>query len=1083
MFLLKQTTHRMLIRHDEAIGHLFVPNLKVRLPNERGGYLVKTNAQGFRSDTEFTNKKAEDKRILFFGDSFIVGDHCDNNQRFSDLCGQLLNAETYNYGLSGSGTGQQLLIYEKFANQVEADVIVIGVMVENIDRISLDSRPSIDRTTGKLVAVPKPFFQLDGDDLVLKNTPVPTQREPIQTDEKNASSLVSRIVTEANQLTKKYTGANHSKLRTGLVKLSGYTPQPQYKDHNHPDLRLMRVLLQRFIEQAQKQAQVILLPIPTPHYLIDGVKPYYQDFFNTFENPEKNVWVYDITSDLLPLPWEVRERMNYDIDNHFSPEGHEIISKLLSDYIQKKIPSFKKTQSSPDLNRKQKQQSDQYTLGISCFYHNAGAALLKNGQIVAAAEEERFTRVKNDKGFPAHAINYCLEAAGIHQQDLDAVVYYDNYDLTFERILSTIADLKMEGQEVWQKIMPSWLGYKLHIPDVIRKEMHYEGLILKNQHHRSHAASAYYPSPYESAAVLTIDGVGEWATATIGKAKGDELELIKEMHFPHSLGLLYSAFTQFTGFKVNSGEYKMMGLAPYGQPRFVDAILQHLVTIKEDGSILLNMEYFDFLHGKGMANEKWAELFEGPALPPNSRITRREFDIARSAQVVTEMVIIKMAQHAYELTQEKNLCMAGGVALNCVANGKILQETPFENIWIQPAAGDSGCALGAAFDAYVNYFGNARQPQPSPPQKGSYWGPGFSTDEVTSFLDTFKYPYQELEEKELLDEISKQLIAGKVVGHMAGRCEYGPRALGNRSILGDARNTSMQSTLNLKIKFRESFRPFAPSVLEEDAREYFELQGESPYMLLVAPVNTERCIAVAEKDTEDLLSIVNEARSDVPAITHVDYSARIQTVKQDFNPRYHKLISSFKEKTGYGLVVNTSFNVRGEPIVLSPYDAYRCFMRTNMDVLVMENCILYKEQQPEWPEELGQGLEDIVHQTKSSDKKLERSLDQFFTDVLLPALQSLPSEALLGEPGAETIESGWTSAPKGAVQRSDFEVNVALSEVDKDLFHVALSKDWKNKDLVQVFHGIGPQFTALMQKHKITVIEKEMVEDNIYVMF
>lgn len=1084
MFLLKQTTHRMTVQHHPLIGHLFVPNIDARLPNENGGYFVKTNSEGFRSEWDFTKEKGDKKRILFFGDSFIVGDHCDNRERFSELCGEALNAETYNYGLPGSGTDQQMLIYEEFAKNVEADVIVIGVMVENIDRITLASRPSIDRTTGKEVKVPKPYFTLENGQLVHHHNPVPKEREIIEARQ-TEDSLISKTVREANKLTKKYTGSNHSKLRSSLVKLSGYTPQPQYKDANHPDLALMEAILNRFIEQASKQAKVVVVPIPTPHYLIDGVKAHYRPFFERFHKPENNVHLYDITPELLELPWETRERMNFDVDNHFSPLGHKIMAEHISGYIAKTFSNdFSSPKQVSEPGRKRAQAGDEYILGVSCFYHNSGACILKNGEIMAAAEEERFTRLKNDKGFPNQAANFCMEHVGIHQEDLKAVVYYDNYDLTFERLIASQIQLGQDSAKVWDKVGPSWLSYKLHIPEVIKQNLKFDGLVLKNQHHRSHAASAYYPSPFDSAAILTIDGVGEWATATIGVAKGGKMEVVKEMHFPHSLGLLYSAFTQFTGFKVNSGEYKMMGLAPYGEPTYVDLILENIVTLHDDGSVELNMEYFDFLSAHSMCNSKWDELFGGPAMELNGRLTKREFDIAKSAQVVTEMAIIKMAEYAHKITGEKNLCMAGGVALNCVANGKILESTPFEDLWIQPAAGDSGCALGAALDAHYNYFGRERLLGELPAQKGSYWGPGFENQEVEAFLKTFGYPYEKLDNEALYSRIAEELMDGKVVGHMGGRCEFGPRALGNRSILGDSRNTKMQSTLNLKIKFRESFRPFAPSVLEEDSPKYFEMEGESPYMLLVAPVNKDRCIDNGKTETEDLLAIVNEPRSDVPAITHVDYSARIQTVKKSFNKRYHDLISAFKAKTDYGLVVNTSFNVRGEPIVLSPYDSYRCFMRTNMDVLVMENFILYKPNQPEWPEDMGVGLEDEEKKVEAEDEKFMKDLHKMFESDITALIKRFENVDLLNMSKDTSRDSIWTDALNSNMKKEDFEIPADMQTIeDNGTFVAALTSKWKNQELAKAFQEQVKSLEKVSKKHKKNFSVQEEVEDSVYVMF
>ena len=562
-------------------------------------------------------------------------------------------------------------------------------------------------------------------------------------------------------------------------------------------------------------------------------------------------------------------------------------------------------------------------------------------------------------------MNYCLEAAGIAPDDLEAVVYYDNAYLTFERLMGTQIALGAGGADAWRRVLPSWTSYKLHIPRLIREALSYQGRILQGVHHRSHAASAFFPSPFGEAAIVTIDGVGEWATVTIGHGKDGRVEILKESHFPHSLGLLYSAFTQFTGFKVNSGEYKMMGLAPYGDPVYVNMMYEHLVDVGDEGALALNMDYFDFLGAPRMTNAAFADLFGGPPRDPNDRITQRERDMARSVQVVAEEVMLRMVRHAHALTGAKYLCLAGGVALNCVANGRILREGPFEDIWIQPAAGDSGCALGAALDAHYTYFGAERQMRPDgrPGQGGSYWGPAYSDDEIRAFLGTHGYPYTELDPADRADTLAGYVEAGKVIGHFDGRLEYGPRALGSRSIIGDARSQEMQTTINLKIKYRESFRPFAPAVLAEDVSDYFALDRESPYMLLVADVVERRRLPFERGDEEDMLAVVRRPRSDIPAVTHVDYSARVQTVQRDDHPTYHALIAAFKARTGTSVIVNTSFNVRGEPIVCTPYDAYRCFMRTEMDVLVLGNLLLHKVEQPEWNEPKGH---DEHHDTPSA---------------------------------------------------------------------------------------------------------------------
>lgn len=602
-------------------------------------------------------------------------------------------------------------------------------------------------------------------------------------------------------------------------------------------------------------------------------------------------------------------------------------------------------------------------LGISALYHDSAAVLLINDEIVAAAQEERFTRIKHDPGFPVNAIKYCLEQGNITYGDVDAVVYYDNPFLTLDRLTENLLWAGENDKNLFQRNFMSVLGQKLWIHKEIEKISH--GQVKREkvyvcEHHISHAASAFYASPFEEAAVITFDGVGEWATSTIGIGKGSELKLIKEIDYPHSLGLLYSAFTFFCGFKVNSGEYKLMGLAPYGTPVYYDTIKEKLIDICDDGSYKIHLEYFDYYLGGNMTNEKFAQLFGGPERKPESQITKREMDLAASIQKITEEVVIKTARYASRLTGMKNLCMAGGTALNCVVNGKLLKEEIFENIWIQPAAGDAGGALGAAYYAYYNIFHRLRQVKLPDAQRGSYLGPAFSEDEIVSYLAQEGCRYKDYSDKE--DEfykvIAKYLIEDKVIGLFSGRMEFGPRALGNRSIIANPKTREMQSKLNLKIKFRESFRPFAPTVLQEKCSEYFELDKESPYMLLVADVkenlrnNVNFSEDLGEEEEIDILKLVNMCRSEIPAVTHLDYSARIQTVSRKINPDYYRIIEEFYKISGCACIVNTSFNVRGEPIVCSPKDAYICFRRTDMDVLVLGKCILLKEEQDAFSENI-----------------------------------------------------------------------------------------------------------------------------------
>jgi len=597
-------------------------------------------------------------------------------------------------------------------------------------------------------------------------------------------------------------------------------------------------------------------------------------------------------------------------------------------------------------------------LGISAFYHDSAAALVQDGQIIAAAQEERFSRKKHDPRFPVNAINYCLEEAFLEASELDAIVFYDNPIVTYDRVLRNALSVGEAARDQFCKATAAVLGHKIWLDDHVKRalgSLGKAGKVLVAEHHMTHAASAFYPSPFDSAAILTMDGVGEWATTCLGVGSANTIELFSEIHYPHSLGLLYSAITYYCGFKVNSGEYKLMGLAPYGEPKYADLILEKLIDVRPDGSYRLHTECFGFLDGMVMTNERFHAVFGGPPREPESLITRREMDIAASVQRVTELIVLHTAQHLQRETGERNLVLAGGVALNCVANGKLHEAEIFESIWIQPAAGDAGGALGAALLAYHTYFGHERTRSVGgrDRQRGSLLGPRFSSTEVRAYLDRNGIPYRHVPEaRERVTAVAKAISEGKIIGWCCGRMEFGPRALGARSILGDPRNKDTQSLMNLKIKYRESFRPFAPSVLSERCSTYFQLVGDSPYMLLVAPVRKERCLPMdLEKfrgGDDDMMSVINQPRSDVPAITHVDYSARIQTVAREESPDYYELIKAFEDMTGCGLLVNTSFNVRGEPIVCSPKDAYRCFMRTEMDLLVLEDCLVWREEQPKF---------------------------------------------------------------------------------------------------------------------------------------
>jgi carbamoyltransferase len=596
-------------------------------------------------------------------------------------------------------------------------------------------------------------------------------------------------------------------------------------------------------------------------------------------------------------------------------------------------------------------------LGISAYYHDSAAAIVRDGQLVAAAQEERFTRKRHDARFPHEALRYCLREASMSLDSIDLVAFYDKPLVKFERLLETYLAYAPQGIRSFLVAMPAWLKEKLYLKKLLRDELgkHTSSKVrprlLFTEHHQSHAASAFFPSPFESAAILCMDGVGEWATTSVWTGSGNALTPLWEIDFPHSLGLLYSAFTYYTGFKVNSGEYKVMGLAPYGTPKYADVILRELIEVKADGSFRMNMRYFDFAAGLTMTNRAFHELFGATPRSPESKLTQFHMDLAASIQKVTEEIVLRLGRTVHRETGLPNLCMAGGVALNCVANGRLLREGPFKSIWVQPAAGDAGGAVGAALSGWHEYLGRPRNPDESlDAMQGAFLGPRYTNDEIRGYLDSIGAKYVSLPDEALLSEVARVLADGKVVGWFQGRMEFGPRALGARSILGDPRNTTMQSVMNLKIKYRESFRPFAPSVLAERVSDYFEHEGESPYMLMVAPIRKElRIPMTAEQEALFGIEKLNVVRSTLPSITHVDYSARIQTVHAETNARYHSLIAAFERLTGCGVLVNTSFNVRGEPIVCSPEDAYRCFMRTEMDYLVLEDQLLRKTEQTKRP--------------------------------------------------------------------------------------------------------------------------------------
>ena len=726
---------------------------------------------------------------------------------------------------------------------------------------------------------------------------------------------------------------------------------------------------------------------------------------------------------------------------------------------------------------------EKYILGISAFYHDSAAALIRDGEIIAATHEERFSRIKHDMSFPLSSINYCLEEARITIKELDAIVFYDNPMITLERIITSHISVSPLGSDLWSSMVPKWVTTKLCIPEIISEELGYGGNFFFTQHHVSHAASAFFPSSFEESAILTIDGVGEWSTSSIGYGKGNNIELLETLSFPDSVGLLYSAFTYYVGFRVNSGEYKLMGLAPYGEPKFVDKIKSELVHINPDGSIRLNMDYFDYLSGMKMTNDKFNELFGGLPRDPESQITQREMDLAKSIQTVTEEIIMKMANHAYNLTRCENLCLAGGVALNCVANGKLLREGKFKQIWIQPAAGDAGGALGSALYFYYSRYNRDRDSSKSI-QRGSYWGPQYSNYEVESVLESYGIKYEKKSGSERSKYIARALSQGKVVGHFSGRMEYGPRALGSRSILGDPRDSNTQSKINLKIKYRESFRPFAPTVLEEDISEYFEMDCASPYMLLVSQVKEDRILKVPFET--DIIERVNQKRSDIPAVTHVDYSARIQSISKDDHPIYYDIISEFKKITDYGVIVNTSFNVRGEPIVCTPYQAVACFMNTEMDILAIEDFIILKSEQAKdlflvFRQQRYNRQPHHNGRDKSTESKISSKSQKLFQKHIL-AFGQKTDITLYPNSGKESQDTFWSKydTNQGFVEYDLSREISVLEESEKILSHWNRTYSKDKKTVLPLLVDL----IKLKRKYRhLYYFQSEIVSDSLYAMF
>jgi len=1090
-------TYRQIICYNDKIGHLYVPNINARIINEKGGYYVRTNSLGFRSQIEFKKEKILKPRILFFGDSITAGDGASNNERFSELLGESIGAEVYNFGLSGSGTDQQCLILENYAKSIEADLIVFGVSVENIERNKVAYREAINPFSKKSVLISKPYFSFQDNMLKLRNSPPVRNNSDFNSVDpelvqwaipKNRKQIYKAVeFWRNNKLTKfidKKFEPIFEKLRSIIIK-TAYQPYKDYKEPNGQGYVVMKEIIKRFISSSNSKP-ILILPIPTYQYIVDGAKPIFKDFFNSLENKKNNIYVLDLLAEFIKLNFSKRKSLFFKQDkSHFSQFGHKLISNFLENKIKKlKIITKDKKIKKLKTKRKKIKNKHKYILGISAFYHDSAATLIKDGEIIAAAQEERFSRQKNDRRFPVSAINYCLEKGNIQQEDLAGIAYYDNSYLTLERMLWSFAKTVPNSEKAWCNAMPSWVKYKLFIPKLIRENLKYKGKIFQNFHHRSHLASAFFASPYKKAAILTVDGVGEWTTASIGIGNGNKIKMLKEMNFPDSIGILYSAFTQFTGFKVNSGEYKMMGLAPYGKPIYTDIILKEIINLNKDGSIKINQKYFSYLNGSVMTNKKFADLFGGPGRTPESRITKREMDIACSIQKVTEKIILTIAKYAKKITKADYLCMSGGVALNCVANGYLDRKNIFKEIWVQPASGDAGSSLGCALDVYYNYFGKIRRSRKDkrPLQLGSFWGPEWNNDEIKSFLDTENIKYTFFKnKKEKYSLVSKCLEDAKVVGYFSGRSEFGPRALGSRSILADPRNKDMQTVINLKIKRRESFRPFAPAVLANKADQFFELNKKSPYMMFVSPVVQSRRLAFNRGDEEDMLKIVKQSRSDVPAVTHIDYSARVQTVEELDNKDFYNLIETFNNLTGCPLLINTSFNIRGEPIVNTPMEAYRCFVNTDMDVLVLGNFILFKENQDIFDKDRWAYDNFTDDKGKEVDNFLKRKLKNLYKKDFI----ALSNKFYINSLDKEKETSTWIDVKKHVNSKKVFNISAALDGENHNPKRMTkkIIQHWNHKSLKKIFEPIIFKLLRLSEKQPLTENTDSKVSDKMYEMF
>jgi carbamoyltransferase len=1076
--------HRMMFRHHPTLAHLFVPNVNVRVPGAGGGHFVRTNAQGFRSDFDFVAAHGDRPRVLFFGDSVTAGDGCENSERFSDLVGELLDVETYNYGLPGSGTDQQLLVLRDCAREVEADAIVLGLYVENIERNKVEFRWALDRRNGRAFRMLKPYFDLQDGRLQLRNVPLPT-RWPVDRiapggdhralqiaagDRKGFRRRVQlaahRITDRSSRLRRIVSRLVRSPLHSWLKRTIGREELVDYRSRQSRGWRLLEAIVREFVAECGGKP-VVLVPIPTYSHLVDEVPGQYQQRFEELAASLAGLHVLDLTTPLLRLSRRDRLALLQPDLTHFTAAGHRQVAELIAGEL-RQLGVIEARPPRPKPARPSSKHV--WILGISCFFHDAGAAVIRDGEIVAAALEERFTRVKHDSRYPSRAINYCLEEAGIHAPQLSAIGYHQNLGVNLERMLTTVLDAGDAAGALTPRTLSDWFEQKLRLSAKIRDELHYEGPIYQGGHHRSHAAAAFFPSPFERAAVLTIDGVGDWLSAALGAGRGSTLEMKRECRFPQSVGLFYSAITRFLGFRANTDEYKVMGLAPYGTPRFIDRMRERLIRIHDDGSVELH-EVFAIPSYERIA----ATVAEALGIPPraSSEPLRSEHaDVARSLQELLEEVVLRMAAFARRETGERNLCLAGGVALNCAATGRLLRAGIFDDVWIQPAADDSGSALGLALDLYYTRFsGERRMDDSRTQQRDSCLGPAYSDDEIRAFLDTYGRPYEMLSPGAMNARVAELLQEGKIVGRFDGRGEFGPRALGSRSILADPRDSRMQAEVNRRIKQREGFRPFAPAIVEESAASYFELEGPSPYMSFAVPlVPSRRRDVPPVADGGDLRLLAPPPASDIPAVTHIDHSARVQTVSAERSPSFHAVVAAFGEKTGCPVVLNTSFNVNDEPIVWTPYDAYRCFMRSALDALSMGNALLMKEQQPRW-------IDDDGRAAPPGPPAFARRLHAL-------VVRELARVSARGARDEHAAAAGWTlAAQQPPLTPLPEWPSERAGRRDAEAFVDALTAEWTSRRLRDALRPMVVRLVRLASRHAARPAAPSGVSDDLYVMF